>query len=253
MTKSRNSKPLSRMLAYMLGRRPDEFGLVPAPDGFVTIKELLKAFSEEDGWRHVRWTSITHLLGTEPDPPVEVVENRIRALDRSHLSPPTVVRRPPKLLFTCVRRKAYPHVHREGIAPAGHPAVVLAAEPGMALRLGRRRDPDPVLLTVQVVKAMAAGAVFLQSGERLFLADGIAAGCFSGPPLPKPPKEAAVREPPADGKGRGLAGSFIVTFDPQTEVPGAPRPQPKGGPQWKKERKHRRTPKRDREAPPWRR
>jgi putative RNA 2'-phosphotransferase len=253
MTRSKFSKPLSRMLAYMLGRRPDEFGLVPTPDGFVTIKELLKALNEEDGWRHVRWASIAHLLATDPQAPVEVVENRIRAVDRAHLNPPMAARQPPKLLYTCVRRKAYPHVHREGIAPAGRPSVVLAADSGMALRLGRRRDPDPVLLTVQVAKAMAAGAVFLQAGERLFLVDGIAAGCFSGPPLPKPPKEAAVREPPADGKGRGLAGSFIVTFDPQTGIPGAPRSQAKGDPQWKKERKHRRNPKRDREPPPWRR
>ena len=252
MTRSNSSKTLSRMLAYMLGRRPDEFGLVPAPDGFVTIRELLKAFSEEDGWRHVRWASITHLLATEPDPPVEVVENRIRAADRSHLSPPAAARQPPKLLFTCVRRKAYPHVHQQGIAAAGGPPIILAADRGMALRLGRRRDPDPVLLTVQVGKAVAAGAVFLQAGERLFLADGIAAGCFSGPPLPKPPKDAAVRDPQADGKRRGLAGSFIVEFDPQTGIPGAGRSQAKGDPKWEKERKHRRNPKRDREPPPWR-
>jgi len=253
MTRSNSSKPLGRMLAYMLGRRPDEFGLVPAPDGFVPIKELLKAFNEEDGWRHVRWASITHLLATEADSPVEVVENRIRAVDRSHLRSPVAAPQPPKLLYTCVRRKAYPHVHQQGIASAGYPPIVLAADRGMALRLGRRRDADPVLLTVQVGKAMAAGAVFLQAGEGLFLADGIAAGCFSGPPLPKPPKDAAARDPQADGKPRGLAGSFIVAFDPQTGIPGAGRSQGKGDPQWKKERKHRRKPKREREPPPWRR
>lgn len=252
MTKPSFTKPLSRMLAYMLGRRPDEFGLVPAPDGFVQIKELLKAFNEEDGWRHVRRASIHHLLMTEPDPPVEVLDNRIRAVDRSRLTPPTPVQHPPKLLYTCVRRKAYPHVHQHGIEAAGYPRVVLAAEREMALRLGRRFDAEPVVLSVQVRKAMAAGTAFLQAGEQLFLADGIAADCFSGPPLPKPSKDAAVREPPAAGKRRGLAGSFIVEVDPQACNPGAARSPRKRDPQWKKERKRGRSPKRDREPPPWR-
>ncbi|MDZ7597747.1 MAG: RNA 2'-phosphotransferase [Desulfobacterales bacterium] len=252
MTKSCFSKPFSRMLAYMLGRRPDEFGLVPDPGGFVKIKELLKAFSEEDGWRHVSRASINQLVMTEPEPPVEVLDNRIRAVDRSRLTPPAPAHHPPKLLYTCVRRRAYSHVDQQGIAPAGYPSVVLAAGPEMALRLGRRFDPDPVLLTVQVRKAMAAGAAFLQAGEQLFLADGIAAGCFSGPPLPKPPKEAAAREPQSDEKRRGLAGSFIVEVDPQTGIGGAGRSLRKRDPQWKKERKRGRNPKRDREAPPWR-
>jgi putative RNA 2'-phosphotransferase len=252
MNKSSFSKPLSRMLAYMLGRRPDEFGLVPAPDGFVKIKELLKAFSEEDGWRHVCRASINHLLVTEPDPPVEVLDNRIRAVDRSRLTPPMPAHHPPKLLYTCVRRKAYAHVHQHGIAAAGYPPLVLTAEREMALRLGRRLDADPVVLTVQVRKAMAAGAAFLQAGEQLFLADGIAVDCFSGPPLPKPSKEAAAREPQPEERRRGLAGSFIVEVDPQTGIGGAGRSLRKRDPQWKKERKRGRNPKRDREPPPWR-
>ena len=44
----------SKFLVYILGRKPDEFGLVPDKDGFVKIKELLKAINEEDGWRHIR-------------------------------------------------------------------------------------------------------------------------------------------------------------------------------------------------------
>ena len=251
MSKSKFTKPLSRMLAYMLGRRPDEFGLVPDLQGFVKIKELLKAFNGEDGWRHVRLASIKEIVLTEAEPPVEIVENRIRAVDRSRLTPPGQVDHPPKLLYACVRRKAYPHVHQHGIAPAGYPQVLLAAEPEMALRLGRRFDADPVLLTVQVRKAMAVGTVFLQAGEKLFLADAIAADCFSGPPLPKPPKEGTGREPQPEDKRRGMAGSFILDVDSQKGA-GSGRSSRKRDPEWKKDRKHGRKPKRDRERPPWR-
>jgi putative RNA 2'-phosphotransferase len=37
------------MLSYVLGRRPDEFGLVPDADGFVRLKDLLKALHEALG------------------------------------------------------------------------------------------------------------------------------------------------------------------------------------------------------------
>ena len=44
-------KQIAGFLSYVLGRRPDEFGLVLDEDGFITIKEFLKAVNEEDGCR----------------------------------------------------------------------------------------------------------------------------------------------------------------------------------------------------------
>jgi len=46
----RSPQNLAKMLAYVLGRRPDEFGLIPDAEGFVRIKDLLKALHEEEGW-----------------------------------------------------------------------------------------------------------------------------------------------------------------------------------------------------------
>ena len=39
---------LSRMLAYVLGHRPDEFGLLPDESGYVRLKDLLTALKEEE-------------------------------------------------------------------------------------------------------------------------------------------------------------------------------------------------------------
>ena len=46
MKPNQNLKKLSRFIATMLGRSPDEFGLVPDRQGFVSVKELLKAITE---------------------------------------------------------------------------------------------------------------------------------------------------------------------------------------------------------------
>ena len=40
-------KQLEKWLKYILERRPDEFGLVPNPEGYVKIKDLLKAIGED--------------------------------------------------------------------------------------------------------------------------------------------------------------------------------------------------------------
>jgi RNA:NAD 2'-phosphotransferase (TPT1/KptA family) len=53
---------LSRLLLYMLGHKPDEFGLVPDRDGFVTLKELLQAINEEPEWHYVRRSHINEVL-----------------------------------------------------------------------------------------------------------------------------------------------------------------------------------------------
>ena len=40
MSQQRSPKQLAKFLNYVLGRRPDEFGLVMDKDGFVKIKDL---------------------------------------------------------------------------------------------------------------------------------------------------------------------------------------------------------------------
>jgi hypothetical protein len=53
---------LSRFLIYILAHRPDEFGLVPDPIGFVSMKELLRAIHEEPGWGYVREGHLREVL-----------------------------------------------------------------------------------------------------------------------------------------------------------------------------------------------
>ena len=156
MKPQQSTRRLEKFIVYVLGRRPDEFGLVPEADGWVKLKDLLKAINEEDGWRHVRRSHIDEIVLTQPAPEIEINDNRVRARFREHLPVPQPVDRPPKLLYTCIRRRAYFVVLEKGITAAEGEKVVLAAAPDLALRIGRRRDPHPVLLTVNVEQALIA-------------------------------------------------------------------------------------------------
>ncbi len=43
---------LAKVLTYLLCHRPDEFGLVLDPEGFVSVKQLLQALAGEKGLAH---------------------------------------------------------------------------------------------------------------------------------------------------------------------------------------------------------
>jgi putative RNA 2'-phosphotransferase len=253
MSKQRSPKQLAKFIDYILGRRPDEFGLVTDENGFVRIKELLKAVNEEEGFRYVRRSHLDEILLSVPDHALEIADNAIRSKLRDRLPQHTYAQDPPKLLYTCVRRKAYPHVSEKGIQPAGFSQVILSSNTDMAARLGRRIDRSAVLLTVQVQTCVDRGVVFYQAGEILFLADFIPAGCFTGPPLPKE-KPAAPK--PAESEPRQPqmpAGSFFIDLEEKFD-PRIPKSKRQGlDSDWKKDGKRHKKPKRRREKPPWRR
>ncbi|MEA3435229.1 MAG: hypothetical protein U9R43_02115 [Thermodesulfobacteriota bacterium] len=210
MDKRKSPKQLAKFITYMLGRKPDEFGLVPDINGFVKIKELLKAICEEEGLRYVRRFHINEILITLPDPPIEISDNLVRAKSREHLPERIPASDPPKLLYTCIRRKAHPFVMDKGIFPIGRGSVILSSEKELAEKMGKRIDQTPVLLTVQTQKSGNNGVIFFQAGDLLFIADTIPVGCFTGPPLPKEmpehKKEAAFKKE----KPKSLPGTFLM-------------------------------------------
>jgi putative RNA 2'-phosphotransferase len=243
MATKQPAKQLAKLIDYILSRRPDEFGLVADPDGFIKIREFLKAVNEEEGLKYVRRSHIDEILITLPNPSFEIDDNLIRARRRELLPKHTYAPDPPKLLYTCVRKKAYPHVKDKGISPAGYSKIILSSSRNLAERMGKRSDRSAVLLTVQVGLCADNGVVFYQAGESLFLADFIPPECFSGPPLPKEKTAPVKTDKPDKSQRPKPAGSFLIDLDSGSN-PKAP------GLKGKKNLKKRKP---RRERPPWRR
>ncbi len=211
MDNRRLIQQLDRFLHYALGRRPDEFGLTPDPEGYVKIKDILKVLGEEAGWKHVRRSHFNEIIMTLSAPAIEIRGDRIRAAAREFLPRPVQAEQPPKILFTCIRRRAHAFVVEKGVHPAHAPYIVLSADRDLALRMGKRTDQDPVTLTVQVGKSMAAGISFLQYGRDLFLADAvIPPDCFSAPPPPKQKTEMKPAKAPDEKAKAPTPGSFFI-------------------------------------------
>lgn len=234
-------RSLAKLLAYSLARRPDEFGLVPGEEGFVPLKQLARALGEEPGWGFLRED---HLREAAYDGPFEVAEGRIRSREPQRLAGFfQEAPEPPAILYAAVRRKAYPVILEHGLTAPEGSRVVLAASSETALKLGRRRDMEPVMVEVRAAEAAEAGVSFQRAGELLYVAEAVPREFINGPPLEKVPlprrKPQAAPEPPPPVE---LPGSFLLRPD---HLPGAPpgKAREKGKraePEWKRERRNRR-------------
>ena len=253
MVQRKSPKQLAKLLTYVLGHKPGEFGLVPDPGGYIKIKEFLKAICEEERFKYVRRSHIDEILISLPNPPIEINDNYIRATFRDNLPEQIQAQNPPKLLYTCVRRKAYPVVFVKGIFPMDFKKVILSSEPNMALRIGKRKDNLPVLLIVQTERSIEEGVIFYEAGDTLFLAESIPTGCFTGPPLPKQKTSAIKQEAQSEEGLQKLRGSFIIDRqdinDPKKTYQ---RKKKRKEAAWKKDQKRKKH-RPDREPPPWRR
>lgn len=244
--KKKSDIKLARLLHYILGRHPDEFGLVPDSEGYVPVKELVRILQEEQ-WPHVRPAYLESLPHRLPQAGIEMRAKHIRASRREHLPKATPCPTVPKELFTCIRRRAYTAVSRHGLTPQHHPDhVVLFAERAMALRVGRRRDAQPLVVTVQTTIAQGAGIQFQRLGETIYLAARLPAECCRLPAPPRPARtQQAPKEKPASPPA-SEAGSYTLDWDHLASGRTAP-PQrsPKKSKQWRRERQRLRRMKRN--------
>jgi putative RNA 2'-phosphotransferase len=139
----------------------------------------------------------------------ELHDDRIRSRSFQaavHLSP---LNPPPALLYCAVRRRAHPVILKRGLTPNKGPWVILALKEEMALRMGRRRDPDPVLVKVRAREAAHHGIRFLATaGGHLALTESVPPAHLLCPPLPPEAPKPSPRRPPSEP-----AGSFYLEVD----------------------------------------
>ncbi|MFH1597130.1 MAG: RNA 2'-phosphotransferase [Pseudomonadota bacterium] len=186
---------LARMLTYMLCHRPDEFGLVLSADGFIAVKQVLQTLTGEPGWGFVRRHHLDQVAALMQPPAFELAHDQIRCLAPG----PARLRRPdatpPALLYAAIPPKAHGRVWEEGLKPPPEKELVLAATRETAMKLGRRRASEPVIVTVQAQSALRAGIAFQGYGDELFLAPALPREFLQLPP-PQPKDQARPEKPP---------------------------------------------------------
>jgi len=241
MSRQHKISGLTKFLAYLLGRRPDEFGLIPDENGWISLKSLIQAFSETDGWRHIGKNDIRELL-YHPDCGIEIENNHIRAKDRQNLPVFQPCIDIPGQLYTCVRRRAYPLVHEKGVRSGPGGRIICCLDRELATRIGKRFDPRPVLLTLHPRSTAALEIEFVRFGDSIFLCNRIPAGAFTGPALSdelKTPPDKGQKTESKKKVPQTHPGTFIVTPEMAGTRPGVKTGKgQKKKISWKEGRKH---------------
>jgi putative RNA 2'-phosphotransferase len=217
---------LAQFMLYVLGHRPDEFGLLPDEEGFVPYKELLWALHEEPGWGYVRKGHIDEVLLSPDGPLFQAREDTIRALDRRwHFDLENPAQSLPTTLFVSVRRRAHRNVMEKGLASSQERHIVLSPDRDMAIRIGRRRDQKPVLLEISTRSVSTAGIAIKSFGD-LFIANQVPAEAMTGPPVPKKDMEVTQKKEKTipDKRPDFETGTFVLDMNRDPD----PSRHPKG-------------------------
>jgi putative RNA 2'-phosphotransferase len=202
-------KRFGKLLSYALGIRPDEFGLVLDPDGFVKIKELLEALREEEEWAFLKRGHFLELMHSEEGKSFEWVDDRMRSTAAAGKLALKPMLTPPERLYQGVRGRAHAVVLRRGLRPNKGKWVVLASSREMALRIGRRRDPKPVIVEVKAREAVQKGIRFYEAQGLLVFTEFIPQEFITAPPL-KQEKEGRRPSKPKPREPIDLPGSFFL-------------------------------------------
>ncbi|AEH44695.1 phosphotransferase KptA/Tpt1 [Thermodesulfatator indicus DSM 15286] len=197
----KEKKKLEKMLYYALGRRPDEFGLVPQ-EGFVRLKDLHRALIEVDGFKNIRLKKLKDFFLIFKPERFEFNEEKEIVRVKPELAAEEIYIRefsenPPTILYVTVKPKAWIKISEEGLASE---AIVLTPDKELAQKMAKRKGA--LVIKVDTKKAMSLGTIFERFIEKLFLTSWIPAEALKGPKvdeafkkryLPPPKKE---KKPP---------------------------------------------------------
>lgn len=140
---------LSKTLSYFLRHNPAEGNLDVDEQGFVDLEDLLTTL-RENGWDMSREDFIERL----DDPGVERFERMGSAVRATYghsieVEPEYQKIDPDFPLFHGTSRRAWESIQNEGIKPMNRQYVHLSRTRDEALRVGRRHDNNPVVLTIE--------------------------------------------------------------------------------------------------------
>lgn len=169
---------LSKLMSLALRHDPASFDLSLDQEGWLPLEELLAGIKRRPGLEWVHPNDIRQVVDTSDKQRFEIQGELIRArYGHSRAARPAYQPvEPPETLYHGTPRRNLPTIRRQGLKPMSRQYVHLSARTEMAHQVGRRRDTQPVILTIRAAAAHAAGVVFgTPSGnqDELYLVEAI--------------------------------------------------------------------------------
>ena len=167
---------LSRLITRALRHRPASLKLELDQSGWVPVPRLLAAVGQHNpAFKGVDEAQLEHMIAMFNKQRLEIADGKIRAI-YGHSVAEKIVREPvapPTTLFHGTSREAAAQILSQGLKPMGRQSVHLSADAQTARGVGRRKDQQPVMLSVRAHDAHLAGVLFYRGRENIWLADTI--------------------------------------------------------------------------------
>jgi putative RNA 2'-phosphotransferase len=165
-----------RVLAYALRHHPEEFGLQVDSEGWVDLNAFLRAM-------RISREQLDSIMQNMKKQRFEIQNNKIRAF-YGHSFENKVAKTqavPPDVLYHGTSAfAAFAIVSKqEGLRPMLRQYVHLSSTVQEAINVGKRKDPNPVILKIDAKKAYEDGVKFYLGNENIWLADFIPANYIS--------------------------------------------------------------------------
>lgn len=142
------------------------------------MEALLSALrSQRREWSQLTEQDIVRVMEAADKRRFELRGGRIRAL-YGHSTPQRlrkVAAAPPAILFHGTAPETAEAVLVEGLKPMGRQYVHLSVDRETAYQMGRRKAREPAILKIAAAEACAAGVVFYEGNEQVWLADAVPA------------------------------------------------------------------------------
>lgn len=162
-----------KKISYALRHNPEKYGLILDKEGFVKIEDLL--FGLEKG-ENIKLTldDIKNIMDNTDKIRYEIVGEKIRAT-YGHSKVKVIKNKivPPKFLYHGTSHKAYEKIKEEGIKPMNRQFVHLSEDIETAIKVGKRRDKNPVIIKIDAQKAYEEGVNFYEGNDTTYISEMI--------------------------------------------------------------------------------
>lgn len=166
----RRMERLSRYLSYLLRHNPEDLPM--EEDGFVPVDEILKKVKKRFPWADLE---MIIKLSEGKGARFEIRGNRIRAL-YGHSIPVKINLEEIKdvdYLYHGTTPESAKRILKEGLKPMGRRKVHLSPSMEQALKVGKRKTEEPVVLRIDARSAIKRGIRIEKANDLVYLSDYI--------------------------------------------------------------------------------
>ncbi|ASJ01822.1 RNA 2'-phosphotransferase [Thermococcus profundus] len=169
---------VSKLMAYILRHSPEEFGLKPDVEGFVSLHGLVTALKTV--YPYVTEEFVREIVENDPKGRYEIRGARIRAR-YGHSYPVSLDHEEDtesRILYHGTPRRNLQSILREGLKPMKRQYVHLSTDRIEALETGMRHGRDVVLLMIDADCLRKKGLKIYKAGKNVRIVENVPQECI---------------------------------------------------------------------------